>query len=46
MISRGIDKVKQTIDYAQMVISHVSDGSGTIDMTGKTTAELKGLLGH
>ncbi len=36
---------RQSIDYAEMVVSYVNDGSGTMDMIVKATDELKTILG-
>ena len=34
-------KLKETIEYAEMVVKYVSDGSGTQDMIDRATRQLK-----
>ena len=36
--------VKEAIDYAEMVVKYVSDGSGTLDMILRATEQLKKAL--
>ena len=36
-------ELKEAIEYAEMVVKYVSDGSGTMDMIEKATAQLKQL---
>ncbi len=36
-------KLKEAIDYAEMVVKYVSDGSGTLDMIEKAVNTLKGF---
>jgi hypothetical protein len=36
--------VQDAIDYAEMVVKYVSDGSGTMDMIQRATDQLKAVV--
>ena len=36
--------MKEAVEYAEMVVKYVSDGSGTMDMIQKATDRLKPLV--
>ncbi len=42
--AKNASAYKKQIDYAEMVVRYVSDGSGTMDMITKATNELKKVL--
>ena len=37
-------KTQEAIDYAEMVVKYVSDGSGTMDMIQRATDQLKAVV--
>jgi hypothetical protein len=37
-------KTQEAIDYAEMVVKYVSDGSGTMDMIQRATEQLKAVV--
>jgi hypothetical protein len=37
-------QLKEAIEYAEMVVKYVSDGSGTLDMIEKVENRLKAIL--
>ena len=41
--SKSDAKVKEALDYADMVVSYVTDGSGTSDMIERAVSQLKAL---
>ena len=42
--ANGTKELKDAVDYAEMVVKYVSDGSGTMDMIEKATKRLQGVL--
>ena len=43
-IQQPSPQVKEAVEYAEMVVKYVSDGSGTMDMIQKATDRLKPLV--
>jgi hypothetical protein len=43
-VSQPSAKLKEAIEYAEMVVKYVSDGSGTQDMIDRAVQQLKGQL--
>jgi len=42
--ANGSKALKDAVEYAEMVVKYVSDGSGTMDMIDKATKRLQGVL--
>ena len=42
--ANGSKTLKDAVEYAEMVVKYVSDGSGTMDMIEKATKRLQGVL--